>query len=219
MHVDFPDGWDQQRFEMFGKQITWHLHGLRAAIDLHNDDPASWGRDWLEGQVLDHRSCLKSDWSDLSELASFLIINGGTNAAQIFVFNELEATTAHELAVKWTAQTVTQITWQIKNGEPLVQTDGGSRLSLMCEKERVLCLASLGIVGRVAESEKLTERERSIVQAVLELDHPTGEQVAAQAGYNFTGSFKDLLSSMVKRGILKSNCPGYEVTVRYQVRD
>lgn len=55
---------------------------------------------------------------------------------------------------------------------------------------------------------RLTEREEHILEA-LGKKKLTGEKVAEAAGYEYDGHFKNLLSSLVKRGILVNDHPCY----------
>lgn len=55
---------------------------------------------------------------------------------------------------------------------------------------------------------KLTEAERNILEALGE-GKLKGEQVAKKAGYPCNSNFKNTLSSLVKRGLLVNDRPGY----------
>ena len=55
---------------------------------------------------------------------------------------------------------------------------------------------------------KLTEAERNILEALGE-GKLNGEQVAKKAGYPCNSNFKNTLSSLVKRGLLVNDRPGY----------
>jgi hypothetical protein len=56
----------------------------------------------------------------------------------------------------------------------------------------------------------LTQRERELVD-VLGKDHITGEELAVRMKVSYSGSFKQGLSALVKRGILANNHTGYHV--------
>ncbi len=51
----------------------------------------------------------------------------------------------------------------------------------------------------------LNDREAAIVQALREHGSLKGEDLAAKAGYRYSGSLKELLSGMVRRGIIKND--------------
>ena len=55
---------------------------------------------------------------------------------------------------------------------------------------------------------KLTEAERNILEALGE-GKLKGEQLAKKAGYPCNSNFKNTLSSLVKRGLLMNDRPGY----------
>lgn len=55
---------------------------------------------------------------------------------------------------------------------------------------------------------KLTEAERNILEALGE-GKLKGEQLAKKAGYPCNSNFKNTLSSLVKRGLLVNDRPGY----------
>ena len=55
---------------------------------------------------------------------------------------------------------------------------------------------------------RLTEAEQSILQALGD-KRLTGEQLAPLAGYPCNSNFKNTLASLVKRGILVNDRPGY----------
>jgi hypothetical protein len=55
---------------------------------------------------------------------------------------------------------------------------------------------------------KLTEAERNILEALGE-GKLKGEQLANKAGYPCNSNFKNTLSSLVKRGLLVNDRPGY----------
>jgi len=55
---------------------------------------------------------------------------------------------------------------------------------------------------------KLTESESYILEALGE-GKLKGEQLAKKAGYPFNSNFKNTLSSLVKRGLLVNDRPGY----------
>lgn len=55
---------------------------------------------------------------------------------------------------------------------------------------------------------RLTEAERHILEA-LGGGKLTGEELAPKAGYPFNSNFKNTLSSLVKRGLLVNDRPGY----------
>lgn len=56
---------------------------------------------------------------------------------------------------------------------------------------------------------KLTETERNILEALGE-GKLKGEQLAKKAGYPCNSNFKNTLSSLVKRGLLMNDRPGYQ---------
>src|SRR5688572_29389732 len=64
------------------------------------------------------------------------------------------------------------------------------------------------VLGARFGEDRLTEREQDILEALGE-KKLTGEKVAEAAGYEYDGHFKNLLSSLVKRGILVNDHPGY----------
>lgn len=55
---------------------------------------------------------------------------------------------------------------------------------------------------------KLTEAERNILEALGE-EKLNGEPLAQKAGYPCNSNFKNTLSSLVKRGLLVNDRPGY----------
>jgi hypothetical protein len=55
---------------------------------------------------------------------------------------------------------------------------------------------------------KLTEAERNILEALGE-GKLKGEQLAKKAGYPCNSNFRNTLSSLVKRGLLMNDRPGY----------
>lgn len=55
---------------------------------------------------------------------------------------------------------------------------------------------------------KLTEAERYILEALGE-EKLKGEQLAKKAGYPCNSNFRNTLSSLVKRGLLMNDRPGY----------
>ncbi len=64
------------------------------------------------------------------------------------------------------------------------------------------------LLGSRSSEASLTEREQDILEAVAEAKL-TGEELAKVSGYEYDGHFKNLLSSLVKRGILVNDHPGY----------
>lgn len=55
------------------------------------------------------------------------------------------------------------------------------------------------------DDDGLTDMERDVLQAVAEHDGDTpltGEQIASAAGYEYTGRFREVLASLVRRGRL-----------------
>lgn len=56
--------------------------------------------------------------------------------------------------------------------------------------------------------EKITETERNILEALGE-GKLNGQQLAKKAGYPCNSNFKNTLSSLVKRGLLVNDRPGY----------
>lgn len=61
---------------------------------------------------------------------------------------------------------------------------------------------------RQTDDTKLTETERNILEALGE-GKLTGESLAQKAGYPCNSNFKNSLSSLVKRGLLVNDRPGY----------
>lgn len=66
------------------------------------------------------------------------------------------------------------------------------------------------IEDRLASDEdaRLTDREQDIIEALGD-GKLTGEEVAKTAGYEYDGHFKGTLASLVKRGVLVNDRPGY----------
>lgn len=56
--------------------------------------------------------------------------------------------------------------------------------------------------------DRLTDREQDILDALGD-EKMTGEELAKASGYEYDGHFKSLLSSLVKRGLLLNDHPGY----------
>jgi len=61
---------------------------------------------------------------------------------------------------------------------------------------------------RQTDDTKLTETEGNILEALGE-GKLKGGQLAKKAGYPFNSNFKNTLSSLVKRGLLVNDRPGY----------
>jgi uncharacterized membrane protein len=57
-------------------------------------------------------------------------------------------------------------------------------------------------------SRQLIDKEADILEAIAG-GRMTGEEVAKRTGYMFNSNFKSTLSSLVKRGLLKNERPGY----------
>lgn len=79
------------------------------------------------------------------------------------------------------------------------------------------CLASGGVVaggdGGQADVPILNGKESAIVQALRECGHLKGEELAAKAGYEYTGSFKETAAGLVRRGIIgNARGRGYYMT-------
>lgn len=55
---------------------------------------------------------------------------------------------------------------------------------------------------------RLTDREQDIIDALGD-GRLTGEEVAVAAGYEYDGHLKGTLASLVKRGVLVNDHPGY----------
>lgn len=63
--------------------------------------------------------------------------------------------------------------------------------------------------GGTCESEiPLTDTEKNIIEALGD-KHMRGPQLLKRAGYEYSGSFRGILSQLVKRGILKHDKTGY----------
>jgi hypothetical protein len=73
--------------------------------------------------------------------------------------------------------------------------------------------AALGSCWSAATSNvTLNQREEAVVQALRECGPLKGEDVAARAGYAFSGSFKELLSAMVRHRIIQhTDSSGYHL--------
>ncbi len=62
--------------------------------------------------------------------------------------------------------------------------------------------------GIVEAAPRLRETEENILEALGD-GKLTGEELAKKAGYPFNSNFKNTLSSLVKRGLLVNDRPGY----------
>jgi hypothetical protein len=67
--------------------------------------------------------------------------------------------------------------------------------------------------GSATTGARLTDTEQCILEA-LGSGKLTGEQLAKRAGYPCNSNFKNTLSSLVKRGLLINDRPGYRKSVR-----
>ena len=63
-------------------------------------------------------------------------------------------------------------------------------------------------LGAGADEARLTHREQDILEALGD-DKLTGEEIAKAAGYEYDGHLKSTLASLVKRGLLANDHPGY----------
>lgn len=63
-------------------------------------------------------------------------------------------------------------------------------------------------LGLAPQEARLTDREQGIIEALGD-DKMTGEEIAKAADYEYDGHLKGMLASLVKRGILVNDRPGY----------
>jgi hypothetical protein len=75
-------------------------------------------------------------------------------------------------------------------------------------REILARLAAIEAQFAAGSEARLTDREQDIIEA-LGHDKLTGEEVAAATGYEYDGHLKGTLASLVKRGVLTNDHPGY----------
>lgn len=94
----------------------------------------------------------------------------------------------------------------------VVVQDDGTRIHLEGEVDRFLAEFVRQRRPPAAEVDKpaprLTDREQDIIEALGE-GKMIGEKIAKAAGYEYDGHLKGTLASLVKRGLLVNDHPGY----------